>query len=238
MQDADGLRIRERGKDGSVFLSSGSHLTKRELDVLALIAEGLRNREIAARLFVSIHTVEFHATRIFAKLEVRNRTAAGLVAQRLGLAMEREIAPGIAELGDSVKPPAHDKPMLVSVKTTRRASMVRVRGIFSGSGLGRRSLAAAVLVGIPLALASGLMGYDQIAVDAAQYCVGVPTYEDGTQVPDVEGLNRQTQQAPDGKPYLLQHRCFDQQPDVFDFLSDGPDLQRIDKATGRPISTP
>ncbi len=55
---------------------SCSGLTMRELQVLELVADGLSNGEIAARLFVSTHTVKFHLRRVYAKLEVRNRVEA------------------------------------------------------------------------------------------------------------------------------------------------------------------
>lgn len=51
-------------------------LTPRELQILALIAEGLSNQEIGARLFVSENTVKTHASRLFDKLAVRRRTQA------------------------------------------------------------------------------------------------------------------------------------------------------------------
>ncbi len=51
-------------------------LTGRELEILALLAEGLSNREIAERLFVSENTVKTHASRVFGKLGARRRTQA------------------------------------------------------------------------------------------------------------------------------------------------------------------
>ena len=51
-------------------------ITPRELEILTLIAEGLSNREIAERLFVSEHTVKSHSSRLFEKLEVSRRTQA------------------------------------------------------------------------------------------------------------------------------------------------------------------
>ncbi|GAB3573952.1 response regulator transcription factor [Leifsonia lichenia] len=51
-------------------------LTKREVDVLALVADGLSNGEIASTLFVSVATVKTHINAIFAKLAVRDRAQA------------------------------------------------------------------------------------------------------------------------------------------------------------------
>ena len=51
-------------------------LTPRELEILGLIAEGLSNREIAERVFVSENTVKTHASRVFDKLGARRRTEA------------------------------------------------------------------------------------------------------------------------------------------------------------------
>jgi len=57
-------------------------LTRRELEVLALIAEGLSNREIAGRLFVSEATVKTHVNRVFAKTGSRDRAQAVAYAHR------------------------------------------------------------------------------------------------------------------------------------------------------------
>lgn len=60
-------------------------LTQRELDVLQLLAQGLLNKEIAAQLKISEHTVKFHTSAIYAKLGVTNRTEAMRRGARLGL---------------------------------------------------------------------------------------------------------------------------------------------------------
>ena len=60
-------------------------LTPREREVLELIASGATNREIAASLYLSPHTVKEHTSGLYRKLEVRNRAEAVQRAQRLGL---------------------------------------------------------------------------------------------------------------------------------------------------------
>lgn len=61
-------------------------LTKRELEVLTLIAQGLENREIARKLIVSEATVRTHVSNILGKLHLASRTQAALYALREGLA--------------------------------------------------------------------------------------------------------------------------------------------------------
>ena len=60
-------------------------LTAREHDVLALVADGLSNRDIAGRLGISEHTVKFHLASIFGKLGVSTRTEAVQRGLRLGV---------------------------------------------------------------------------------------------------------------------------------------------------------
>ncbi len=60
-------------------------LTKREIEVLSLIAQGHSSKEAADNLYVSKRTVDFHLANIYDKLQVNNRVQAFRAATRLGL---------------------------------------------------------------------------------------------------------------------------------------------------------
>lgn len=60
-------------------------ITPRELEILELIAQGLSNREIAEKLFVSENTVKTHSSRLFDKLSARRRTQAVQLGKEFGL---------------------------------------------------------------------------------------------------------------------------------------------------------
>ena len=62
-----------------------AELTRREMEVLELLGKGLRNKDIAARLYLSEKTVKNHISNIFMKLHVNGRTEAALLAARHGL---------------------------------------------------------------------------------------------------------------------------------------------------------
>jgi two-component system response regulator DesR len=81
--------VRMVGLGMSVFRPTetpqGPPLSEREREVLDLVAQGATNREIAAQLFLSPHTVKEHTSSLYRKLGVRNRAEAVQKAQRLGL---------------------------------------------------------------------------------------------------------------------------------------------------------
>lgn len=77
-----GLQMDKRLQKGRERLAD---LSQRERDVLKLIAMGLPNDEIAARLFISPHTVKNHVSSIYRKLGVDDRTQVALIALRQGL---------------------------------------------------------------------------------------------------------------------------------------------------------
>jgi DNA-binding NarL/FixJ family response regulator len=85
-------RLRERGARGlprgprPATQKNPAKLTARELEVLRLVAQGLRNAEIAGQLVLSEKTVDHHISAILRKLGVENRGQASAEAVRLGLA--------------------------------------------------------------------------------------------------------------------------------------------------------
>ena len=60
-------------------------ITKRELEILELMAQGMSNREIADKLFVSENTVKTHSSRLFDKLSAKRRTQAVQIGKEMGL---------------------------------------------------------------------------------------------------------------------------------------------------------
>jgi DNA-binding NarL/FixJ family response regulator len=74
--------LRSLGVAGRTGPKGFGDLSKRELEVLRLLGEGLTNAEIAARLYISTKTVATHVGNIFAKLGLRNRAEAAGLAQR------------------------------------------------------------------------------------------------------------------------------------------------------------
>ena len=88
-------RLRKRGVRGlprgprPSTRENPAGLTPRELEVLALVAEGLRNAEIAKQLVVAEKTVGHHISAILRKLDVRTRGEAAAKARRMGLAQDR-----------------------------------------------------------------------------------------------------------------------------------------------------
>jgi DNA-binding NarL/FixJ family response regulator len=75
------------GWGGTFSDSSVEPLTPREIEILEMLAEGISNKAIAQRLQVSEHTVKFHVSSIFSKLDVESRTEAVTLGIRLGLIM-------------------------------------------------------------------------------------------------------------------------------------------------------
>lgn len=90
-------KVETRVIEKEVYVQASTHFTlnedalsklnmsKRELEVLELMAGGLSNQEIAEQLFVSLNTVKTHSARVFEKMDVKRRTQAVEKAKRMSL---------------------------------------------------------------------------------------------------------------------------------------------------------
>ena len=72
-------RLTEADTHAVILSAIGSPLAGAKLAVARLVAIGLANREVAARLFISVNTVSSHLRRIFHKLEIRSRVDLALI---------------------------------------------------------------------------------------------------------------------------------------------------------------
>jgi DNA-binding NarL/FixJ family response regulator len=80
--DATAALLRRLGAGGRAFPKHYGELSKRETEVLALLADGCSNQEIAQRLVISRRTAEHHVAHILSKLDLRSRAEAAAHAVR------------------------------------------------------------------------------------------------------------------------------------------------------------
>jgi DNA-binding CsgD family transcriptional regulator len=94
LAEAPGLRVARHGEPAEVTVvpsdtmhaaDADTPLTRRELEVLALMAEGASNKAIARRLGISVHTAKFHVGSLLDKLDATGRTDAVAQAVRQGV---------------------------------------------------------------------------------------------------------------------------------------------------------
>lgn len=82
-----------QSSQGTTEIAASNNLTKREMEVLRLLAEGLSNRELAEALTISEKTVKKHVSSILGKLNLADRTQAAIYAYKNGL-VSNDIPPG------------------------------------------------------------------------------------------------------------------------------------------------
>ena len=96
LADVPGVRVALHGEAADVALvaagttvpaDADAALTRREFEVLALMAEGASNKAIARRLGISVHTAKFHVAAILGKLGAATRTEAVALGIRRGLVL-------------------------------------------------------------------------------------------------------------------------------------------------------
>jgi len=135
------------------------NLTDRERDVLALMAQGLTNKEISARLNIGRRTVDTHVDRVMSKLNATTRTRAVAEAGRLGL-----LSPNGGTTAPETPVPPHNLPIQLTTLVGRAEDLDEVR-----SALDRYRLVT--LAG------SGGVGKTRLAIRAGLELL--PSYPDG-----------------------------------------------------------
>lgn len=129
-------------------------LTERELEILGLLGKGATNREVAVDLALSLDTIKWYNKRLYAKLQVRNRTQAVARARELGLLGEGEPASGGRDPSAAAIPvhalPVPDTPFLGrELERAQLAELLaegeaRLLTILGAGGMGKSRLAVEV----------------------------------------------------------------------------------------------
>ena len=105
-------------------------VSEREKEILRLLAEGLTNREIADRLYLSNETVKWYNKQIYGKLGVSNRTQAAAKAQEFGLQKDQQ-----PESATRVARPKHNLPALLTSFVGRRREIDEISSLLEASRL-------------------------------------------------------------------------------------------------------
>jgi predicted ATPase/DNA-binding CsgD family transcriptional regulator len=147
---------------------SGETFSRRELEILGVVAQGLSNHAIAQKLFLSLETVKWYNTQIYSKLDASNRTQAVAIARQLGL-----IEPGTASAIQPETRPKHNLPAPLTSYVGRRRERTDLQ----------QQLAASRLVTV---LGPGGSGKTRLALETARELA--PTYPHGAWLVDLSPL--------------------------------------------------
>jgi predicted ATPase/DNA-binding CsgD family transcriptional regulator len=105
-------------------------LTEREVEILRLIAEGLSNREIAQKLFLTLGTIKWYNKQIYSKLGVHNRTQAVSKANEIGLFEKRADI-----LTTTISRPKHNLPAQITSFIGREREILKVKQLIGSTRL-------------------------------------------------------------------------------------------------------
>ena len=153
---------------------SGRSLTRRELEILQLVASGLSNRDIAEELVVAPDTVRWYTKQIYGKLRIRGRVQAIKRARELGL-LDSESLP--ASMNKPLNAPKHNLPASTTVFVGRSREIAEVKHVLQTArlltltgvgGTGKTRLALQVASEVIDAFADGVYFVDLAPVTAAE----------------------------------------------------------------------
>ena len=136
---------------------TSEELSEREREILALVATGASNKEIAQRLSISANTVKVHLRNIFAKISASSRTEAAMYAVRAGLVQQTTVTPEIVS-GEPVLIESLEKldiPDFLGNTNSRSNPEVNITEREFAGGWFTWRRAVLLVVGLLLALASG-----------------------------------------------------------------------------------
>jgi predicted ATPase/DNA-binding CsgD family transcriptional regulator len=121
--------------------SSLDILTRRESEILGLVADGFSNQEIADTLFITIHTVKEHLKHVFAKLDVRRRTEAVVRARELGILGASEKSSPSSNLPAAILPLVGREQELSQLEALLSDPDIRLVTLHGIGGVGKTHLA-------------------------------------------------------------------------------------------------
>ena len=153
------------------FNHSYEQLTERELEIVALLALRFSNREIAQQLYLSVNTVRWYNSQIFAKLGVKGRKQAVIQARQLGLLVDEEENKTQHNLPAEITPFIGRKSEIKDLTDLLNDSKSRLITILAAGGMGKTRLAIEVAQQQLSNYRDGIFFIDLTPLDSASYIV-------------------------------------------------------------------